>query len=460
MDKNEHITIIRLKLCRPIGCSVEEFWLAINDMGRECDLARNHMLRTWQRWREDHPEWTPDTKKDASGAIVTRSNGLPQWSNCPAPALHVAEKPLPTSTPTVCRWCRKSAPKDGKPAKTRAMATVMRSASSGEWEPVCDAHRTLGFQTYLYQRAGEKYGRIPGSCCACLSREVWEWLTANAPKVPGNRSWWRWESLVLGESSMPTFRGRKIPIPKTMLRMGWDDCCWIDVPMLDGARTKVECKVANLGPRNKRVLRSAIAGELKIGDSCLVDRGSRTGDDWELHLIVYTPTDTADCSPDRTLVLEATGKDESRPFRVTIPSGESFLVGHGLPVVYVTRRALLKIKAQKASRRLGQATSGHGYSRATRDFGKGLACSPRGVRHHFCADLAHKVFRLAAEHRCGVVEYREPCVQSRDGLWFASRDTTIDWTHLRERLKSKLTRRGIVLEIPTHKEGKTRVKRR
>lgn len=435
MTTDKHITIIHMKLCRPIGSPVDEFWDAINECGYKCDVARNAMFRHWLRWREDHPDWTPDVKTNDDGTPRLRKSGDLIVANCPAPSIQSNEQPAPKGS--ICRWCR---------GDNKAKAIVARENTDGDFEPVCEKHRLVSFSTVLYRAGCLAVSDLSATIMATMSAEVWDNLTANALFVPGNKALYRWQAYIDHEANLPSCRGRTIPVSNRALQIGWDECCWVQFPLWSKSRgttsVKVECKVSGLPAGKKRILQKAIAGELKISDSKLVSMKAKNGADWELHLIVQMPNKQSALDPSRTILLEAADKDGSRPFMVTLPDGTKIPVGRGIPVWREYERLTLRRKAIRGGYRLGAMKGGHGKRRI---MAKVTSESRRygGVQSAFHRDLADIVYRIAYSNNCGTVTYDEPPVNARDKLWFGSRNVPFDWTSQKARLVGKFKRLGI-----------------
>jgi hypothetical protein len=39
----------------------------LHEIANKCNLVRNGLVRYWERWREDHPEWKPEQRRDRKG---------------------------------------------------------------------------------------------------------------------------------------------------------------------------------------------------------------------------------------------------------------------------------------------------------------------------------------------------------------------------------------------------------
>lgn len=450
IEERLSITVIRLKLLRPIGTTIEDFWKAINEAGYLCDIARNRMFRRWMRWREDNPAWKPDVVIDkGTGQPVVRKSGEVVYRNCPAPPQSSEEQPCDPDA--VCRWCRVQKDENQAVVKARNAAVVGRMNPDGVFEPVCEKHRLVGFSTILNRHGRLEVPALSSSLMTILSNEVWDDLTAKARWLQGKMALYRWESYVMGEEQLPNNRGRNIPVPYSSLKIGWDDCCWVEFPLWskdrDQTTYRVECKIRGLSPRLKEVLDMAIRGELKISDSYINDEHASNGADWELHLIVKTPAETSGLNPRRKLCLYANQGPSSRPFTIEIPGGDVFQVGSGIPLVKEHERLTLRRKAIRGAGRIGAMNGGHGERRVMR----AVTSESRrygGVQSAFYRDLADRVYAACIRNNCGTVVYSEPPVDARGNLWFAARDTPFDWTQQRARLIGKLVRRGIEVEIP------------
>lgn len=393
--------IIRLPFVRPIGVSVETFREAVDLTGRECDLCRNAMMRFWQRWREDHPEWLPDAKVDKkTGEPKRRKNGDIIRANLPAPK--------------------------------------------------CEGERgEATFSTVMYQHGRTMFPRLSSAMTSAISQEVWAKLRAKTPFVAGanNRGLTVAESIMLFEQSPMSYRSRKIPVMKNTIKLGWDSCCWLEMPFASAkepnARMRVELKVAKL-PRVKKLrLQQIIADGPKTACDSEIVMGRRGG--WELHLVVNVEDQQGPADAANVLELHCNDGDSIRPFRWSFEThGRD--IGEGVPLRREFERVTLRRKAIRAAYRMGMIKKGHGAKRMR---AKSVKESRRtaGMQAAFIACLCEDVVRAAREHNCGTVRYFEPPVRTRDKSWFAVAGVPFNWTDLLSRLKSKLQRRGIVLEV-------------
>lgn len=384
-------TIIRLPLVRPVGCKEEVAFGELSELARQCDQARNSMLRFWLRWREDHPEWSPDAKIDKAGKPRTKKTGEIIRANLPAPSV------------------------DG-----------------------------VTFGTAMYRHGASVYPMIGRQCVSMLSQEVWARLRQRAAWKPGLRAFSTWEAILLNEQSVPSYRQGKIPMHYRSIKMSWADCLLVEFQawskQQETTRLQFECKVANLPGRLKKLLDQCVQREVAHCCSHVI-RGKRF---WEMHLVIMQADKSSECDPARVLLLEACGPDEPRPFQLVLPDGEVVPIGSGIPLVREHERLTLRRKAIRTSGRLGATKGGHGMRRIMRAV-TSEARRYGGVQSAFARQLADIVYSVAVRTKCGTVQYQEPSVRERDGLWFARRDTPFNWTMQLDRLVGKLKRRGITL---------------
>lgn len=386
--------IIRLPFARPIGQPEEQLFNNLIACGKQCDLVRNIALRTWQRWREDNPDWQPDAKVDKDGNEKLRKSGAVIRANLPAPNVD-----------------------------------------------------DVTFTTYMYRCCRERVPEVSSTLVSMLSREVWSKLKQKAKWVPGNTALYEWEAILNYEIAAPSYRSRVIPVPNQGLEVGWDDCCWVSFPLwskkYDGtASCKVECKVEKLPPGLKRLVQLGISGEIKISDSSILKRKRF----WELHLVLRVPCESSNCDAAKVLVLEASDESGQRPFVAILPDGSTIPIGAGVPLMREYERLVLRRKSIRASARIGAMKGGHGARRIMR----AVTSESRrygGVQSAFHRTLADDVYRLCVRNDCGTVDYFEPKVRERSKTWFASNDTPFDWTQQLSRLVGKLKRRGIELNV-------------
>lgn len=395
--ENKHITVIRLRLVRPIGCNENDTRNLLDDVGRKCDLIRNATLRYWLRWREDNPTWLPDAKLDKDGNARTKKTGEVIRVNLPAPSV------------------------DG-----------------------------VTFPTAMYRHGRTIEPSVGSNTVSQLTQHVWKRLKQKAIWAPGKRAFFTWESILNYEESCPTYRSRNIPLHNATLKFGWDDCCWLEFPLqssgCDITRVKYELLASKLPRAKKQLLQAIIAGEVKKSDSSLV----RVKNRWELHLVVSVDAETNECDKSRVLVLRPNGPDAKRPFTATWPE-DSCEIGSGLPLIREHERLIKRRKAIRGAR----TAKGHGSRRVMRSI-TSESRRYKGVQDAFHCDLADRLYRVSVREKCGTIIYCEPAVKCRDKLWFASKDTPFDWTSQLNRLVGKFKRRGFNFDVKETDYGNTK----
>ena len=179
-------TVLELKLGKCVsGMTTRNAHKALHRIADMCNRCRNHGLRQWERWREDHPAWQPP------------KNGLPVL-------------------PHISADSREPAAPDLTPEERRLVA---RTAD-----------------TYLYHRMRDLSPELHTKIISSISRALLKHLATKVPydhpygsKLPGVkkdgseclRAKRVHEAILLNERSRTCYRHPVIPVPNGDARFGY-----------------------------------------------------------------------------------------------------------------------------------------------------------------------------------------------------------------------------------------------
>lgn len=401
--------IIEIKIGSCLSMPTKTMNKVLEELAYRSNIARNAMIRAWQRWREDNPGYTPAQARK----------------------------------------------RDGSPKFTAAGKPVMEA-------DYCSQDAWNSFYHVGRQAAGYKIAKSIISPCW---NEVQKELETRMPYNHTGKAKYKWEAILLNEVQAPSFRSEMIHVANnsasfsycgdstSTVKYGFGGCgkssCILQFTVFGreySSRNKsVVCrlKVKQL-PRGKRALLRRIASrDLKFKDSKIVQKNGK----WYFQLAYDVPVTNHGLDDQRQAVLYACGPDAKQPFRLEMPNGYSYYVGDGLPLLREYERLTIRRKERSYRYKHG-AGAGHGRGRffaKVRPYER----AHKNMCDRFTKLLVSDIIKLCVRNNCGTLIYREPSIPLRDQLWFAKNDIPFNWTDLCGRLTFKAGCNVIEMPKPT-----------
>jgi len=392
--------ILEVKIGSALQMPDRRFLLLLEQARRDCCIARNAAMTHWFIWRRQNPEWEPGGAYDA-------------------PKLKIKRKPKPEP--------EKKTPKDPPFAPREFLSRE------------------------LYGIAVAAAGNLNTSVASSCVQEVTSRLKANTPYNHDGEARWAWQAILSSEVSLPTWRGGRIPMPRSVAKLIYtDDVCTIRFPLLSkksGYKLKllspvVRLDAADLKRGNRRILRRLASGDLRMADSQIVERKGK----WYVQFCYDVPVCAVDLPTSRVLTILPSLPDDRRPFtcRWIVEEDQREIywgLGNGRPLVAEYRRVAARRRALRNRYKDG-CGSGHGKKRWYKTI-RPMSRYVIDMCSRFTKQTVADIISLAIRERCGSILYREPTMPVRDNSWFAAPDVPFDWTNFETRLAFKCEVAGI-----------------
>ncbi len=391
--------ILEVKLGRARGMPTRRLTALLEQARNDCCKARNAAITHWMLWRRQNQDWEP-------GGRYT------------PPPRKIKRKPKPVDPD-------KKQPKDSPIAPREFLSREMYNVGTAA-APMLNTS-------------------VCSSCC----QEVTARLKSNTPYNHDGAARWVWKAILDSEVSLPTWRGGKIPAPRSVMRLEYtDDHCTLRFPLLSkksGYKTlspTVELLASDLKTGNRRILQRLASGDLRLADSQIVERKGK----WFAQLCYDVPVNAVDLPADRVLTLYPSLPDSRRPFRcIWTVDGEdrtiSWDIGNGKPLIAEYRRVVMRRRAIRY-RYSDDCGSGHGKKRWYKTI-RPMNRAVIDMCSRFSKQTIADIIKLAIRERCGSILYREPTMPVRENSWFAEHDVPMDWVSFEARLSFKCQTHGI-----------------
>ena len=429
--------VLEIKLGACLTGPTKRMVADLHAIALECNHARNAIVRHWERWREDNPDWQPAQRTGRGGVPKVTADGKPILEN-----------------PCV----------------------------SQETENALYHHGTAA--------APNTAAKIIASCRA----EVVDRLKSRLPWNHIGASHFRWEGILAHEVSRDCYRAICIPVPcqDTVLAIQTSDGVRVSRD-LDGARIQqcarggailrfplfsnksgrdnksIICRLETrqLTRGNRHVLARIASGDWKLSDSKLVwkegkgrsvgkkgksgkrhgrKRGAKRGA-WFFQLTYKQPRIDLELDQSRTATFLPLDPDEGHPFEVKCDDSFPWRLGDVRVLQeqfsrLETRRMVLRNRYRDA----GSAKAGHGRGQIER-YIRPVTRMVRDLMERFTDHLVSEVIRYCRRNNCGKLNYQEPGLGRRQHLWFERRDIPYDWTSLMAKVAFKCEKYGLKLLV-------------
>lgn len=392
------VGILEVKLGRPYQMPERRLRELLEQARRDCCVARNAAMTHWFVWRRTHPDWQPGGEYVAPARKIKRA---------PNPETPIAKPP-------------KDPPYAPREFVSREMYGVATAAAP----------------------------RLNTNLVSSCVQEVNARLRANTPYNHDGDARWVWQAILDSEVSLPTWRGGRIPMPRSGFKLHYtDDECSIRFPLLSKA---AGCKIlsplvrllaSDLKAGHRRILRRLATGDLRVADSQITERKGT----WYVQLVYDVPVRAVNLPVDRTLMVMPSLPDARRPLVAVWLTEDKqerhWGLGNGVPLVAEYRRVQARRRALR-DRYSDGCGSGHGRTRWYRTIAP-LSRYVVDMSSRFAKQTVADIVALAIRERCGSVLYREPTMPVRNCCWFAAQDVPMDWTAFEARLAHKCQVCGI-----------------
>lgn len=446
------VGILRLKLGASCSGPTKALYAQFDEAARLCNAARNAVMRSWLRWREDHTEFVPPPMTDKDGTPRTwmrRGRALPMPQN----------KPLPDDMPS----------SDPKTTERKPRA---RKSKTGIEKPARPAG-IVAHTTWLYQQAVRAAPNIRAEIMSIVAGEIWSTLTTKMPYDHEGDAIWKWQAILTNEISAPTCRMPTIPAKKTGLCLtlfgGESEAdasaggltsnlpkskrklAVLEFALWSKAagRRHLACRIETrlLSEGNIDVLRHVLDGRYQMADSDFV---RHSNGHWYLHLVYRKPVESLGLDPTRTARMAPAKAECDSPMEVVSPEGRVWRLGQGR----LHQREYLRLESKRIAlneRRTilpGSGRKGHGRQRQFRDV-KQISRRLASLTRRLQQSVADELLRFCVRHNCGAVEYCDPTQPVRNCSWAAKRELQWDWTRLLGMVRQKCRKAGIQLDERT-----------
>lgn len=439
----------------------------LDQMAYTLNCVRTGMVRTCQRWWEDHPEWSPEAIVDAAGNNYEK-RGNPMVKNEPLPRIFLDDP----AKPPVSSEALKASLEAVKKAKEAAAPSGGKLKRGDVKLPGADG------SMLLYGAARKQAPHIAAKIVSSCVQEVLSRLKLPTPYNHHGKAHYRWQAILLSEVNGDTFSGLRIPVPvqdsaicykggatnelsskvHARLLAAGKQRCVLRLPLFSvesGRRVTdgmVQLQVETLSPGHRKILQMICRSEAgwKMADSSLVfhDEGKFRG--WHLHLVYRQPVRAHVLLPENVAILEALKDGDgaappwSKPFRIRMEDGPMWRLGDARVLEYQYRNLQMRSRTLRhRSRGDNAGRKGHGNSRFYRDV-LPVGDRQRNLLRHFRVSLMAEIMKFVVTKQCAVLEYREP---PRTKDWFDQRGLPFARTRFLADLRYKCKLHGVALRV-------------
>lgn len=439
----------------------------LHDVALQCNVVRNGVTRYWERWREDHPDWKPEQRRDRKGeAKVARKMTVEKpWRIKQVKDLLTKGQAKEDANGNVFLV---DAHKTGE-------APIGKMIAKFDEAPVLEHPAySQDLENGMYHRGCELAPAVGCSIIAQLRSEVLDRLKTKMPYTHPGEAKFRWEGILKYECARDCYRAISIPAPNSITVVGYDGLISRDISKGLSERLRRlahsnaivrlqlfsrESGRANLDhvfwiearqlPHGKKaILRKVVSGEWKLCDSKVVYKR----DGWYYQMAYKQPQKSLNLNKQNVAALLMNPANASHPLSIRFKRADGKVITWQLGDANMLlaeykrleqRRAAIKERYKVA----GSGRKGHGRQRAYRSQ-KPLTRKLNDLQEVFTNYVVASIIKFCTRHDCGTVIYREPSLFLRDFSWFSKKGKiTYNWTSLCSKLKHKMWVNGIDLEI-------------
>jgi hypothetical protein len=372
-----------------------------------CNHVRNLMVRHWERWHEDHPNYEPVDADKMSPSVYVDRKYFPKElvsTTYDSSMYRVAQKAYPLLAAKLFSACQKEV--------VHRLKSSMPPIHRQRW-----GHNSFRAKAILEFEANRDTRRewvIPVSkqdSTLCYAGQSAKKLTSGVDA----------EVHKYGDSSavvrIPLWSNKSNRKQKAII-------CRVEVRQYKGRR---------VSPGVRRVLKKVASGEWKMRDSKVTyDEDHKL---WKFDLIYFQPAHDLGLNPERTAVLVANDGKASHPFEITAPNGARWRLGQaGTYRQQNMRKENKRRRLRRQYRLAGPGARAHGQKRWVRDV-KATTRRVRNIAKLFQQKVAAEIIQFCLKYNCGRLLYIEPPPNRRDNLWFKALGLSFDWTTFRSHLQ-------------------------
>lgn len=429
----------------------------LHEIAEQCNKARNGILRHWERWHEDHPDWKPEQRRDRKGgAKVARKMEVEK------PWRVKQVKDLLSTNEAVEKEDGSVFYKDKKIAQFNDAPILEHPGFSQDLE------------NELYHRGCEIAPAVGCSIIAALRSEVADRLKTRMPYNHPGVAEYRWEAILKFECARDCYRAISIPAPNSITVVGYEGLLSRDISKGVTERLKKLAKsnaivrfqlfsresgrknldhvfwieVRQLPNGKKAILRRITSGEWKLCDSKLVYKR----DGWYYQMTYKQPQKSLHLNKNNvgTLVMNPATAANPLSIKFQRQDGRNIIWQLGDANVLLAEYKRLELRREAMKVRYKTASSGrkgHGRQRAYRSQ-KPITRKLNDLQEVFTNYVVASIIKFCTRHNCGTVIYKEPSLFLREFSWFAKNGKiNYNWTSLANKLKHKTWVNGIEFEI-------------
>lgn len=429
----------------------------LHEIAAQCNVVRNGVLRHWERWREDHPDWKPEQRRDRKGdAKVARKMIVEEsWRVKQVKEMLLKNEAFEKDNGEIFH-------KNKKIAKFVDSAILEHPGFSQDLE------------NEMYHKGCELEPNLGCTIVASLRSEVIDRLKTRMPYNHKGTAQYRWEAILKYECARDCYRTISIPAPNSTTVVGYEGLLSRDISKGVTERLKTLAKSnaivrlqlfsrdsgrknvdhvfwieARQLPRGKKaILKRIVSGEWKLCDSKVVYKR----DGWYYQMTYKQPQKSLKLNPKNTATLVMNSEFSSHPLSIQLQRQDGRLITWQLGDANVllaeyNRLELRRVSIQSRYKTASSGRKGHGRQRAYRSQ-KPITQKLSDLQEVFTNYVIASIVKFCTRHDCGKIIYREPSLFLREFSWFAKKGKiTYNWTSLVNKLKHKTWINGIDLEI-------------
>lgn len=466
-DKPENaVGVLEMKLGACLTAPTKRAIADLHHLSYQANVVRNGVARFWERWREDHPDWTPEQRRDRQGnpkvtKTIQAEEGISKKKVIDLLKAEVAE--IRANGDIVQKT-------DGKLIGKQVDSAVLEHPGFSQ-----------DLENAMYS-AGTKLA--PDMACALIAQlrgEVLDRLKTRLPynhaRETGGKCKFRWEGILANEVARDTYRSIHIPVPNNAAIVGYQG--HLSRSISKGVNEKVRrmCQSSavvrfvcfsnksgrdNLDhvfriearqlPKGKRAILYRIAtGEWKLCDSKLVYKRNA----WFFQMTYRQPQKSLNLNKNNVGTLVMAPYNSKQPFSIDFRTDSGKVLrwelGDGVVLLSEYQRLLLRRRViQNRYKTASTGRKGHGKQRAFRVM-KPLTRRANDLMEVFTNHVVASIIKFCIRFDVGTVIYREPSLILRDYSWFAKNKSgqpiPYNWTTLALKLKHKTWINGIDFDV-------------
>ena len=413
--------LIDLELGKCLTINTKKAHEVLHFIAHSCNLARNKVVRDWEAWRRENPDWQPQQR--------TGRGKMPKFINKKVPVKGTS------------KFAVQKIPKMEHPAISQEIENMLY-------------HSAVSVSPHLHTNLTSK-----------CKQEALVPIMAKAAWTDGG---YKYERILSYEDRLPSFHGSVIPVQNADAILCYDGVTWAGGKVSDNSKAVTQKHSASCVfgirllrypkansdfawpeqlPKKKQLefllfrlkiddLHDGIKKKLKeiasfvappktkdgkeskklmkFGDSKLVFSGGK----WRLQLLTTAhPSDPLDTSKVAILVPMPSGS--FYPFVLHLPDGTTRKIGNqrGCTSCYRDRSIQFehhkRLRCDRFRKGIGK---GHGRARIFDERSR-LTGKSRAYQKHFLQNVVIDAVREATRAGCGSVIYREPNLWLRQMMW-------------------------------------------